>query len=83
MLLYHLGSILARFEIVTIVSTVLGADNAKSDDFDLWPDPDLACDLLKIFNSLIKYSLRAFDCRLAHLAKVTVAGLRVSKGGGG
>ena len=33
------------------------------------------------FNSLKKYSLRAFDCRLAHLT--TAAGSRVRRGGGG
>ena len=79
-LLHHLGSPFAKFGFAAFISPVSGADKAKSNDFDLWPDLDLTW-IFYIFNSLKKYSLRAFDCRLAHLT--TAAGSRVRRGGGG
>ena len=76
-LLHHLGSLLAIIGFAAVVSPILEASKAKSGDFDLWPDINLTCDLLKIKNK--KYSLRAFDWRLAHL--ITTAGSRVSRRG--
>ena len=46
-----------------------------------WPDLAVLVTFLRFFNAVKEYSLRAFDCGLAHVA--TAAGSRVSSGGGG
>ena len=77
-----LRSFLAQFGFAAVISPVSAADKAKIDDFDLWHDLDLTCDLFqKILKFIKKYSLRAFYCRFAHL--VTAAGSLVSRVGGG
>ena len=43
------GKPLANFEFAAVGSLVLGADKAKSEDFDIRPDLDISCDLLNIF----------------------------------
>ena len=49
-LLQPLSSLWAKFGFAAIISHISVADKARSDRFDLRPDPDLACDLLnKIF----------------------------------
>ena len=47
-LLHHPGSPLAKFGLAAVISSVSGADKAKSNDFYLRPDLELTCDL-KIF----------------------------------
>ena len=44
---HSLGSLFARFELSAVISPVRVTDMAKSDDFDIWPDLDLTCDLLR------------------------------------
>ena len=67
-LLHTLGSLMAKFGIATVLSPISEADEVNSDDFDLWPNIDLTCDLFKIFvNTLNKYLLKAFDLCLTHL----------------
>ena len=51
-LLHPLGSLLAKFGLAAVISPVPVADEAKSDDCDLWSDLDLTCELLIFFNYL-------------------------------
>ena len=51
-LLHLLVSLSAKFGLGDVTSPVSGAHKAKSDDFDLGRDLDLACDLLRFFNCL-------------------------------
>ena len=48
-LLHHLKSLSAKFGFAAVVSPFSGADKAKSDDFNLWPDLDLTFYLFSIF----------------------------------
>ena len=48
-LLHPLGSVLEKFGLAVVISPVSVADKAKSNDFDIWPDLDLARDLLRKF----------------------------------
>ena len=47
--LHPLKSLLAKFGFAAVIGPVSVGDKAKSDDFDLWPDLDLTCDILKVF----------------------------------
>ena len=54
-LLLRLKSLLAKFGFAAVICPVSVAGKAKSDGFDLWPDLDLAWDLLKkIFEISLK-----------------------------
>ena len=44
-LLYPLGSLWTKFGLAAVIISASVANKAKSDDFDLWPDFDLTCDL--------------------------------------
>ena len=44
-----LGKSLAKFELADFISTVSVADQAKGDDFELYPDLNLTCDLSGFF----------------------------------
>ena len=46
-LFHSLGSLLAKFGFAAVISSVSVTDDAKRDDFDLWPDLDLNFNLLK------------------------------------
>ena len=79
-LLHAFGSTLAKFELAAVVSPVSVADKSKSDDFDLWPDFDLTCDLLRIFEIVQKVIMESFRLPLAqHSPRPPVREL----GGGG
>ena len=56
--LQPLRSLSAKFGFADIISHISVADKAKSDRFDLWPDLDLACDLLKKFVKIPSESTR-------------------------
>ena len=43
------GSLLAEFGLAAVFCPVSVAVKAKSDDFDLWPNLDLTCDLVRFF----------------------------------
>ena len=45
-----LGSLLARFGLAAVICLLSVADKARSSDFDLLPDLDLACHFLRIKN---------------------------------
>ena len=66
-----LGESFANFGLAAVIGPVSVADKANSDDFDLWLDIYLACDLLRIFKCSKMLSLRVFDCHLARLATAT------------
>ena len=49
---------MTEFGLEAVISPVSVADKAKSDDFDLRPDLDLACDLLSFFYICLKSTHR-------------------------
>ena len=71
-LLYHLGSLLAKFRFAAVISPVLGADKAKSNGLTFVLTLTLLVTFLRFFSFLKKCSLRVFDSPLGHLA--TAAG---------
>ena len=49
-----LEGLLAEFGVAAAICTVSVADRAKDDDFELWRDLNLTCDLKVFFNFLLK-----------------------------
>ena len=54
-----------NIELAAVISLISVAGEEKSGDFDIWPDLDTTCNLLR------KLSVRAFDHRLARRAMAT------------
>ena len=74
---------MAEFGLTAVISPVSVADKAKSDDFDLWPDLDLTCDLLRKFS---KKCLKSTYRELLFAASPTSLQTRIldlGRGGGG
>ena len=82
-MLRPLESILAKIRFAALIILVSIADKAKSDDFDLWADLELTCDLFEFFfqNYLENYFLTSFEFCITRLA-VNI-GFQVSRRGGG
>ena len=64
MLIWHLfhpfRSILARFGLTAVISSVSVVDKTKNNDFGLWHDLDLTCHLLILFKLLKKVLIESF-----------------------
>ena len=76
-ILHPFGNVLAKIGFASVINPVFVADRPISDDFELWPDLDPTCDILKFFfNFPKKYSFGAIDCRPVRPATTTRSRIR-------
>ena len=71
---------MAKLGIAVVAILVSVIDSAGSDDFGLWPYLVLTPFKENVQNPIKKYSLRDFDCRLTHLARLLVHELGRGRG---